>query len=390
MEKKINKTGIVLGILLMSLTITANNAFSPILSEIGKSFPEASDSSVQIVLTMISLSTFPMMLIEPNFEKFMTKRDVSILGTFLMLVGGILPHFFHSHLWMLYLISILIGSGLSMVVVTSSSLIADYFTGIEKSKIMGYQAIFASLGGAIIAKGSGVLTSNLGWENGYLILLITIPILVVMFTCIPKGEIPQKSNDNEKFHLTGKLIYFGILCFLAGIFISTFNTNIAMYLDRNHIGNQNTAGTVSAIMQVVGIISGLIFGIMVKTFKRFTLGIAVLLTAIGTLLVGLSSSIVMICIGAVFMGIGFAMRNAGGVSFAANMVSAAQASSAIAIVSASFNLGCFVSAYVINPLSSMFGEAIELRFIISGIALLIIGIVTCLKSPITDKQAIDA
>ena len=70
MKNNRNKAGIVLGILLMSLTITCNTAFSPILSEIGKSFPDASDSSVQIVLTIISLSTFPMMLIEPFFERF--------------------------------------------------------------------------------------------------------------------------------------------------------------------------------------------------------------------------------------------------------------------------------------------------------------------------------
>lgn len=384
------KTGIVLGILLMSLTITCNTAFSPILSEIGKSFPDANDSSIQIVLTIISLSTFPMMLIEPFFERFLTKRDVAILGTCLMLIGGILPHFFHSQLWMLYLVSVVIGCGLSLVVVTSSSLIADYFTGLEKSKIMGYQAIFASLGGAIVAKGSGVLTSYFGWQNGYLILLITVPILLVMFTCIPKGEIPKTESQSGGFYISGKLIYFGILCLLAGIFISTFNTNIAMYLDRNGIGNEQTAGTVSAIMQVAGILSGLIFGFMVKTFKRFTLGIAVLLSAIGTLIVGLSTNLIVVCIGALCMGIGFAMRNAGGVSFAANMVSAVQASSAIAVVSASFNLGSFISAYVINPLSGLFGSDIQLRFIISGIALLLIGLLTCFKPPITDKQAMDA
>ena len=72
------------------------------------------------------------------------------------------------------------------------------------------------------------------------------------------------------------------------------------------------------------------------------------------------------------------------------MVNAVQASSAIAVVSASFNLGSFISAYVINPLAGLFGSDIRLRFIISGIALLLIGLLTCIRSPITDKQAIDA
>ena len=40
----------------------------------------------------------------------------------------------NAQLWMLYAASIVIGAGLSLVVVVSSSLISDYFTGIEKSR----------------------------------------------------------------------------------------------------------------------------------------------------------------------------------------------------------------------------------------------------------------
>lgn len=95
----------------------------------------------------------------------MTKRDIAILGTFLMLVGGLLPLVLNSQLWMLYFVSVVIGSGLSLVVVTSSSLISDYFTGLDKSKLMGFQSIFVSVGGTIIAKGSGIFTASWGWQK---------------------------------------------------------------------------------------------------------------------------------------------------------------------------------------------------------------------------------
>ena len=130
MSEKINgknKWVIAAGILIMSLTMSANSALSPILAEVGKSFPEASDASIQIVLTLINLITLPMMLLEPMLEKRMTKRDIAILGTFLMLVGGLLPLVLNSQLWMLYFVSVVIGSGLSLVVVTSSSLISKLF-----------------------------------------------------------------------------------------------------------------------------------------------------------------------------------------------------------------------------------------------------------------------
>ena len=141
-------------------------------------FPDASDSAIQIVLTLINLTTLPMMLIEPAFESKITKRDIALIGTVLMLIGGLMPQVLNSQLWMLYAASIVIGAGLSLVVVVSSSLISDYFTGIEKSRVMGFQSIFVSIGGTIIAKGSGMFTAMAGWKRGYLVFMICVPIIL--------------------------------------------------------------------------------------------------------------------------------------------------------------------------------------------------------------------
>ena len=206
---------------------------------------------------------------------------------------------------------------------------------------------------------------------------------------MPKGEVVQQA-EKTKAGISGSMVYFGALCLITGIFVATFNTNIAMYIDRNGIGDASTAGTVSSIMQVVGIIGGLVLGNTVKIFKRFTIGAAIILMAIGTAMVGFSTSLPVICVGAVVVGFGFAIRNPGAVTFAANMVPAAQASLAIAIVSATYNVGNFISAYIVNAMATVLGDDISDRFIISAIALAIIGIIACIKAPTTDAQALDS
>ncbi|HJB45154.1 MAG TPA: MFS transporter [Candidatus Mediterraneibacter surreyensis] len=384
-----SKKVIAAGLLIMSLTMSCNSSLSPILAEVGKSFPEASDSAIQIVLTLINLTTLPMMFIEPLLEPKITKRNIAVIGTVLMLIGGFMPQFLNSQLWMLYAASVVIGAGLSLVVVVSSSLISDYFTGIDKSRMMGFQSIFVSIGGAIIAKGSGLFTAMAGWHRGYLVFLICIPIIIIVLLTVPKGEVVQQT-EKTKAGISGSMVYFGVLCLITGIFVATFNTNIAMYIDRNGIGDASTAGTVSSIMQVVGIVGGLVLGNTVKIFKRFTIGAAIILMAIGTAMVGFSTSLPVICVGAVIVGFGFAIRNPGAVTFAANMVPAAQASLAIAIVSATYNVGNFISAYIVNAMASVMGDDIANRFIISAIALAIIGIIACVKAPTTDAQALDS
>lgn len=390
MGKERNKKVIAAGLLVMSLTMACNSALASILAEVGKFFPDAGDSAIQIVLTLINLTTLPAMMLEPLLEPVITKRDIAVIGTALMLVGGLMPQALNSQLWMLYAASIVIGVGLSFVVVTSSSLISDYFTGLDKSRVMGFQSIFVSIGGTIIAKGSGLLTAMAGWKRGYLVFLITLPIIVIILLTVPKGETTPKAEKGESAGISGSMVYFGVLCLITGVFVATFNTNIAMYIDRKGIGDASTAGTVASIMQVIGIVGGLMLGFVVKAFKRFTIGASILVMAAGTAIVGMTTSFPMICVGAVLVGIGFAIRNPGAVTFGANMVPAAQASVAIAIISATYNVGNFISAYIVNPMANMMGEDIANRFLVSAAALAVIGLVACVKAPTTDAQALDS
>ena len=64
-----NKKAIAAGLLIMSMTTSCNSSLSPLLAEIGKSFPDAGDAAIQTVLTLINLVTFPMILLEPFFER---------------------------------------------------------------------------------------------------------------------------------------------------------------------------------------------------------------------------------------------------------------------------------------------------------------------------------
>ena len=236
-----------------------------------------------------------------------------------------------------------------------------------------------------------MFTAMAGWKRG----ISGIPDLCsdhsdCCFNSTRKETVVQKEESGEKAGISGSMIYFGALCLITGIFVATFNTNIAMYIDRKGIGDASTAGTVASIMQVIGILGGLVLGNTVKLFKRFTIGASILMMAAGTAMVGFSTSLPVICIGAAVVGFGFAIRNPGAVTFAANMVPAAQASLAIAIVSATYNVGNFVSAYVVNPVANMLGDDIANRFIVSAVALVVIGIVALVKAPTTDAQALDS
>jgi len=162
MEQGKSKKVIAAGLLVMSLTMACNSALAPILAEVGKFFPDAGDSAIQIVLTLINLTTLPAMILEPMLEAKITKKEYRGHRHCAHAGRRVDAPGLNTQLWMLYAASVVIGVGLSFVAVTSSSLISDYFTGLDKSRVMGFQSIFVSIGGTIIAKGSGLLTAMAG------------------------------------------------------------------------------------------------------------------------------------------------------------------------------------------------------------------------------------
>ena len=388
-DKKSRKK-IAFGLLIMSLTLAGNSALSPIISEISKAFPNEGDATVQSVVTMINLVMLPMFLLEPVLERFVSKKNIALLGTALMTFGAILPQFIYRYIWQLYLISIVLGTGVAFVIVVSSSLISDYFSGIEKSVFMGYQSIFVSVGGGIIAQGSGYLAGKFGWRNGYLVFLITIPILIIVLLTVPSTMPVLPQTWNQHFSISRRLWYYAIICLALGIFSATFNTNLSLFFVRRGIGGTREAGTVSSIMQLTGIAAGLLLGRIVARLKKYTIAFATVLMALGTCITVISHLWLIICIGAVLMGLGFAVRNAAGVTFAANMVSRQQTSASIAIVSAAYNLGYFLNACVVNGISKFISTDIRVRFYLSGAMLLAIALITGIKVPVSDREAVDA
>ena len=149
------KKKILIAILCMSAVMNAFMAVSPILAEVGKSFPNAGSSQIQMVYTIGSLVALPIMLVAGRLANYVPKKYLAMIGMVIMLLGGMLPQIMHQHLWQLYVASGVIGFGMAFINIISSTLISDHFTGLSKGAVMGYQSAAVSIGGALTSYVSG-------------------------------------------------------------------------------------------------------------------------------------------------------------------------------------------------------------------------------------------
>ena len=381
------KRNIVIAIMGMSAVMNAFMAVSPILAEINKSFPDATSAQVQMVYTIGSLVALPIMLLAGRLANYIPKKHLSILGMVIMFGGGMLPTFLNSQLWMLYLASGIIGFGMAFVNVISSTLISDHFTGLDKGAIMGIQSAAVSVGGALTSWVSGMVAANANWRLSYLVYLIILPILFVVLFLLPKDKVvPPKEAAAGGRVIHGRLIFFAVMSFFCSMIVNGFNSNIAMFLDESGLGGADVSGTAGSIFMLIGIPAGLLLGVIIKRLGRSTVGVMMLCVSVGMFCVAFASNLILVYAGAFLVGIGFAVRNPTGITFAANMVPAASAGLGIALYNAFGSVGNFLSPIVLSWASGLFDGTVRTAFLICGVGAVIAGLILLIFNPVRKEE----
>src|SRR5690625_1508293 len=129
-------------------TVMAGAAISPALGLIAQAFPDASETSIKLLLTAPSLMIIPFSFLTSWLATFMQKRSIILIGLLIYVLGGILPQFLSS-LPIILLTRFLLGAGVGLLMPLGMSIINDYFTGNERTKMMGYNSAFSDFGGIL-------------------------------------------------------------------------------------------------------------------------------------------------------------------------------------------------------------------------------------------------
>lgn len=124
---------------------------------------------------------------------------IGAIGTYA--ITGVLPYFLEK-LALILLSRVALGVVEAMVMTLSTTMIGDYFHGVERDKWLGYQTAVASVS-AVAMLALGGWLGDYGWHAPFLIYLIALPLmlLVVCFTWEP--------SSSEREQVAGTATWFG-------------------------------------------------------------------------------------------------------------------------------------------------------------------------------------
>lgn len=316
-------------------TVMAGAAISPAFGLIAQAFPEASETMIKLILTAPSLMIIPFSFLSSYLTTKMTKKTIVLSGLVIYLIGGITPQFMPS-ISLILVFRLLLGVGVGLLMPLAMSLINDYYTGDERTKLMGYNSAFSNFGGIITMLLAGWL-ATFGWRIPFNVYFLGLIIFILVFFFLPKGEIQQPENNGEKAKVP-----------LAGIVVS--------------------------LTTVGGMITSLFLVQVEMTFKNYVIPVMLFGMGLAFLSLSFTSNVILIMISVCFIGFGQGSLFPILVLKALDNTPAHLADRAVAMTSSFTFLGQFLSPVVLDGVG-VIANTSSIRFQYGTLASVILFIV---------------
>ena len=294
----INKNGIRLTLLIISLSQLGSLAISSVISDILKAFPGTSDQTAQFLMTFPGLFILVTSLLSASLTRVISQKKLAVAGLVLNTVTAIGGLTMHGNIGLLFLWAATLGLGLGLWMPIVNAFVSQFFDGEERAALMGQVSSAQNIGAIFMTVVGGAL-AVLSWHFVYLVYFIAVPGLVCAVIFLPDEVKSGKDVSGRKKGLSlselgidGNVVLFSAIQFLFSLPYNAGPSNFSLLLSEAGIGNSSTAGILSGLFLFGGIISGWFFGRLDRMIHKYTIPMGYLLLAVGFVGLGTSHSLV--------------------------------------------------------------------------------------------------
>ena len=292
-------------LLSISILLMSHLAISPVIPNLYNFYhtnnPNIGLASIESLATIPAMMITIFVLLSNGVIKLIGKKNTVLLGLLLIFIFGIVPAF-TTNFKVVLISRLLLGAGIGLFNSLSISMISDFFDEEHRGTMIGLRTAFLNIGKALTTFISGYLLIY-GIQYTFLVYALALPIFIIFLLFVPNSENVNNKKVSIKFHK--ETIVLTLLTFLVGISYMGATIKIPTLLAEKYHYQPDVARNLLTILALSGILSGVIFGILVKRFKNLTLPIMLSFMTIGSILFALTNNIIIFYIAAIFIGISF-------------------------------------------------------------------------------------
>lgn len=301
-----------ISILALSTMLVSTFAVSPAIPQMMAHFAAQGigQGQVEFLMTVTSFAIMFTLLANPIVTRFFSERTIMVLGLLLIALGGAMPVLFPVF-GLVFLSRLLLGIGIGLINARAINIVGTHFSGKERMQMMGLRGSAEVLGSATLTVLVGWLI-GFGWHAAFLVYLFALVLLALFVLFVPEEEAEEAEEEEEtvgdlsEIKLTTQMWKTGILLAFLAFFVINVNTFITiriptMVVDQS-LGTAREASWILGSMQIMGIVAGTLFGILVERLKDWLLPLSYVVFGVAVLGIAFSNNLWFLALGAMVSG----------------------------------------------------------------------------------------
>lgn len=391
--KTMNKFLLALTVLSVGLQDIAAGAVSPAIYSICMAFPEVSTSTVQLVITLPTLSICVVAPLYGWLSNKIQPRRLIIFGLALFVAAGCMPVFLNS-LPLIMLCRVLLGVGTGITMPAALSIIPVFYSGKVRDKFIGFNQGVGSLG-CIFMQVIGGYFADVDWHLSFLayaVGIVSLVLVVLFLPDIPMDKLNAGVDRGEKVSIwrrvSPRLYGLTLVFVVCMVFVCIPTTNLDLMIQGKGIGTAASTGLALSVYTVGSFLGSVAFGYVKKACGIYTFTLAYLFCGAGFILLSGAGSMGGVFAAMIVAGLGMGCLMCAYIGRAAEIASSlAWVAFSIALVNAANGFGNFIHPTFVGLLDSVYGGVYGSRAIlIAGAALTAMGVVVGVFYLLTAKQ----
>ena len=363
-------------LLVSTMTVMASATIAPATTAIVKAFGDVENAQflVKIILTIPGL----IIALSAPFVGFIldrwNKKKVLIISTLIYGISGSAGYFLND-LYALIASRVILGFAVTGIMVTCTTLIADYFEGVKRSQYAGLQAAFGGFGGVLFIFLGGVL-ADLSWNVPFLIYTLAFVLMpmVLMYIVEPPKRTPPSGKNSEQPEAPSQFKLVGFCYFLAllEIFILYMvPVHYPFFIANIEQVSHTQTGIAIAVMMLAMALTSALYKHIKALFNTFQVlhASGMFLLAFGYILLSSAQSYSFSIIYMILAGIGLGMMRPNLVVWLFSFTPPAQRGRIMGGLTSFFFIGQFVCPVVTEPIINAYGYPAAFKY--AGVALFI-------------------
>lgn len=334
-------------------------AISPILGHLETIFKDSSELQLQMLESLPSFIIVPFILLAGRLSLHVNKKKILIIGLSIFFICSI-AYPFADKMWLLLLISAILGIGAGMVIPFSTGLVADYFSGKYRTRHLGLVSSITNISLVLATLFAGFL-AGVNWHLPFLVYCLSgISLFFAFFlddkppysqSPAQKKPAPAQGSVFSRFDWPIRLMLFYYFITLLALNIPF---NLSLYMHNLKVGNYDTSGTLISVFFLAMTLPGLFINNILSKLKSNTNFIALCCICIGLIPFTFKSDLFSLSIGVILIGLGYGIMQPIIYDKTAASVTPAHATYALSLVMVMNYVAIITYPFILEGVSDIF------------------------------------